>query len=126
MSSNVTAADEFYLGEDKVLRVTVYTTAAKDACADVSGFALSWKLARAPGQTAVLTKTSGGGGITISGAFNASPASNTQRINVALDDTDTDTLDATNWYHELKRTDAGSEEIILQGRCFLLAPVHLS
>lgn len=121
MAADITAADKWYAGEDKTLRFTIYTDDTEATCEDVSGFTLSWKLTTKPGATALLTKTG-----TVSGTFNATPASNTQRVTVSIADTDTDALTATTYYHELKRTDAGNEAVLAQGRATLLKPVHSS
>ena len=120
-AANITADDKFYRGEDKVLRFTIYTDDTEAVCQDVAGFALSWKLTTRPGATALVTKTP-----TIAGTFNSSPGSNAQRVTVTVDDTDTDGLTPTTYYHELKRTDAGNEAVLAQGRLQLLPAVHSS
>lgn len=127
MTANITRDEKWYLGEDKVLRFAVYEDNTLATPIDVAAFALSWKLTTRPGATATLTKTTAvSGGITVTGVFNATPALNTQRVLVAVDDTDTDALEATTWWHELKRTDAGLEGVIVDGTAQLLQPVHLS
>lgn len=121
MPANITADDKFYVGEDKTLRFTIYTDDTETTCQDVTGFTISWKLASRPGATALLTKSG-----VVSGTFNASPSVNTQRVTVSVADTDTDGLTATTYYHELKRTDAGNEAVLAQGRLQLLPAVHSS
>jgi hypothetical protein len=125
IEANITRDDGFYLGEDKRLRVTIYTSPAKTECVDVGAFAMSYKMAQKPGQAAVVTKTTGAG-ISVGGVFNSSPALNTQVVEIALDDVDTDAIAAQTWYHELKRTDNNLEGILFQGRAALLAPLHTS
>lgn len=126
LEANITADDKFFVGEDKKIRLPVYADAALTTMQDVSGFALSWKLVTAPGQAALITKTSGAG-IAVTGVFNASPSLNTQRVEITIDDTDTDGLSAAaSYYHELKRTDAGLEAVLMHGRVRLKARVHLT
>lgn len=131
LDAPITADDRWHVGEDKTLSFVIYTDSTKTVVRDVTGFALSWKLATAPGQAALLTKATGGSGITISGVFNADPDVNTQVVDVAIADTDTQpdagsALPASTYYHELKRTDAGLEAVLAQGRVRLLSSVHLS
>jgi hypothetical protein len=123
---DITTTDLWFRGEDKRLQFVNYASGAKAAVLDASGYALSWQLSTAPGQTPIITKTTGGGGITVSGIFNADPALNTQVIEVAVADTDTDGLTEINNWHELKRTDAGLEGVITHGKAAILVPVHLS
>lgn len=125
LRSDITGDALWFRGEDKKLQFTLYTSAAQTAIVDASGFALSWKLAIAPGAAALVTKTSGSG-ISVSGAFNADPDLNTQVVEVTIDDTDTDGLSSLAFWHELKRTDAGLEAVLVHGRVTLLAPVHTS
>ena len=89
----------------------------------MSGWALSWQLTTKPGVAAVVTKTTPSD-VSITGTFNASPALNTQRIIVTLLDDDTAGLPATTYWHELKRTDAGLEEVLAHGSLALQQPVH--
>ena len=91
---------------------------------DITGFALSWTLRKRVTDTvAVLTKTTGSG-ITIAGVYNVVPATNLQRATVAIADDETALIPAGLYYHELKRTDPGSEAILAQGRAILRAAVH--
>lgn len=93
---------------------------------DVSTWALSWMLktdANLADSAASLTKTTVSG-IAISGVYNATPASNTQRAVVTIADTDTTSLIAGNYAWELKRTDAGSETVLAYGTITLIRSVH--
>lgn len=125
LRSDITGDALWFRGEDKKLQITLYADAGRTTIVDASGFALSWRLASAPGAAALVTKTSGSG-INVSGAFNADPTLNAQVVEVAIDDTDTDGLTALAFWHELKRTDAGLEAVLVHGRVTLLAPVHIS
>jgi hypothetical protein len=122
---DITANDLWFRGEDKRVRLTVYTSQAKTAILDVSGFALSWQLAPKIGGAPTVTKTTVDG-ISIVGIFNADPTLNTQYIEVAIADTDTDGQQRLDGWHELKRTDAGLEGVLVHGKATLLAPVHAS
>lgn len=124
--SPVSRDDKVFLGVDLKLSLTIYADAAQTTCQDVSGWALSWKLVSKAGTTpALLTKTSGSG-IAVTGAFNATPSVNTQRVEVTLDDVDTDALTPGTKWHELKRTDAGLESVLAFGPFYLHQPAHLS
>lgn len=121
---NITRDEGWFLGEDKRLSVAVYADRDRTVPLNVTGMAMSWKLATAAGVAAAVTKTTGGGGIAITGVFNADPALNSQRVEVTVDDNETDALAATTWWHELKRTDPGLEAILVHGSVVLLGPVH--
>jgi hypothetical protein len=93
---------------------------------DVSTWAISWMLktdSNVADASASLTKTTSSG-ITITGTFNTVPATNTQRVVVAIDDTDTTSLIAGGYVWELKRTDAGSETVLAYGNLTLIRSVH--
>ncbi len=126
LDAPVTRDERVFLGEDRKLRFAIYADAAQTTMKDVSGWTLSWKLTTKPGAAALLTKTSPSGGIAITGAFNATPALNTQRIEVTIDDTDTDGLAAGTKWHELKRTDGSLETVLAHGTFYLHQPVHLT
>lgn len=130
--SDITRDHRWHVGEDKKLRFTIYADAQQTACVDVSGFAVSWKLGTAAGTTGTvsITKTSGNG-IGVAGVFNADPALNTQVIEVTVDDVDTqppsgDGVAPGTYYHELKRTDEGLEQILAKGTVTLLPAIHAS
>lgn len=122
----VTRDDRVFLGEDRKIKFAIYADTTQTTIQDVSGWALSWKLVSKAGDaTALLTKTTSGG-IAITGVFNASPSVNTQRIEVTIDDVDTDALTPGTKWHELKRTDAGLESVLAFGTFYLHQPAHLS
>lgn len=128
LKATIGDADGWYVGEDKQLSYTVYTTNAKTVIQDVTGWALSWKLRkkRADADPAILSKATGGSGITITGTFNSDPAVNTQRVVVTIADTDTDALTPLGYWHELKRTTDGQETILAEGLAVLKQAVHRS
>jgi hypothetical protein len=116
---------EYWLGTDKIYDFTVYTSSAKTAIRDVTGYTTSFKvktLLSDADSSAILTASG-----TVSGVFNSSPSVNTQKISVTLVDTDTDTeITPKVAYWELKRTDAGSEATLAFGRINLRRAVHIS
>lgn len=112
---------KIYQGEDKKLRFVVFANEAQTLCEDVTSFTFSWKLMGPSGV--VITKTSGSG-IAVVGVFNSNPNLNTQKVEVSIDDTDTDLLAPIVYLHELKRTNAGVENLIAQGDLPLENAVH--
>ena len=90
---------------------------------NITGWTLSWMLKRRLSDldaNALLTKTP-----VISGSYSATIALNTQRATVTVADTDTDAFVArTDYRHELKRTDAGSESVLAYGTAVLKRGVH--
>lgn len=129
---NITATHKFYLGEDKVIDLTIF---GQDGVTplDVAGLPLEWNLKKRdkdldPG---IITKgiTAGGvsTGITIVGVYNVVPATNTQKVRLTFASAETDpdvtpllgtpyTLKAAVAYrHSLKRKDAGNEGILTDG-----------
>jgi hypothetical protein len=134
------AEGKFFQGEDKtftfeILDTVVLDTATLDSdgnpaitsatAVDVTGWALSWilRIGQNTADPALLTKTVGSG-IAITGVYNSVRATNTQRVVVTLDDLDTydDTVSPTveltapkDYAYSLKRTDAGSETVLVWG-----------
>lgn len=118
--ANVTASDRFFVGEDKVLNFTVYQSDGVTP-QDVATWALQWVLRKTEKSTSALIDKTTGAGVTITGVYNVSPALNTQKVVVAIADTDTDALNPNVTYrHALKRTDAGSETVLAFGDFILL------
>jgi hypothetical protein len=115
--SDITAAHEWFAGEDKELHFTPLDRAGVPV--DVTGWALEWALRHhASDADAVLSKTTSTG-ISLSGTYNADPDVNTQRVVVAITSADTDPLEAAIYKHGLKRTDAGSESVLTYGDAWL-------
>lgn len=115
---------EYWLGTDKEYDFTVYTTSAKTAIRDATSFTTSFIVKRdvADADVAAVITASG----TVSGVFDAAPGTNTQKIAVTLVDTDTDTeVPACLAYWELKRTNAGSEEVLAFGTIHLRRAGHV-
>lgn len=119
--SNIPASAHLFAGEDKVLSYEVFA-ADGVTMENVAAFSLRWELRRCtPAATSVITKTTGNGdGITITGTYNSNRATNTQRVLVALTDTDTESLTAGRYNCALKRMDAGLEAVLSHGTVELL------
>ena len=117
------AKDQPIVGDDALFQGTDFTypftikNGAETACIDITGWALSWMVKRNKSDadlSAVLSKTTVLG-IVISGSFNATPSVNTQVATVTVDDTDTIAIPEGQYWHELKRTDAGLETVLAFG-----------
>ncbi len=111
-------SDDFYTGEDKTLTFTIYQADGVTA-QNITGWSLSYTWKRNMGDAdsaAVLVKT------TSAGIALTTPASGICTVTVA--DTDTDAMTAHTYWHELKRTDAGSETVLTTGTVVLQQAVH--
>lgn len=109
--SPVVITDNFFIGEDRVLRFTVVD--ADGVAVNITGWALEWVLRVVPASTAAsLTKTTGGGGITItSGAGGI--------CEVAIADADTINLGEDRYFYTLRRSDSGNEVVLAFGEFWL-------
>jgi hypothetical protein len=108
---------ELFRGEDKTLELEVLQSGedADDTAAtpeNIAGWAIQFivRLKDDSSGDPVLTKTA-----TVSGSYNATRASNTQRAVVTLTDTDMDALVPRIYRHSWKRTDDGSETVLAYG-----------
>ena len=124
--SNIAATDHLFAGEDKTLSYEVFAAGSTTVMENVTGFALQWTMTL--GSKNVLTKTTSvvvpnPGGITITGVYNAVRATNTQRVLIAIADTDTEALAAGRYQCALKRLDGGLEAILSHGYAELQAAV---
>lgn len=96
-----------FVGEDKTLTLTLKNYSNTD----MSGWAVLFVVRPTVGSsTTTLSKTA-----TISGSYNATPASNSQVATVTLTDTDL-SITAKTYYHSWKRTDDGSETVLCEGK----------
>ena len=124
---NIAASNEFFVGEDKTIKFEIFSTDGS-AMENVSGWTMTWILKKVhvsrrhhyASGTASVTLTTGGGEITITGTFNSSRSSNTQRVVVAVADTATASLEPGTYTHALKRMDAGEETVLSFGTVELL------
>ena len=132
--SPITRDDEWFTNEAKTVSFEVLDADPEENAAaapvDVSAFAMSWKLIDWNEQTdrnrskktaaELLSRATGGGGITVTGAFNATRSLNTQRVEVAVTAALTQDIegDRERW-HELRRTDGGAEAVLAYGPAYL-------
>lgn len=117
---NIENDDDWFIGCDYELPVTIYTTRAHTATQDITGWALSFMVKRRPTDAdanAVIIKTTGGSGIALT-----TPGSGLLTVTIA--DTDTDTLAADTYWFEVRRTDAGFETVLTHGTAVLRQAVH--
>lgn len=114
LEQTIAEDDHFFAGEDKELVFTIYTTDEQTACLDVSGFALRWRLRSADDKPVIIEKTTAAG-ITISGVFNATPASNTQVVTVTVPKAATESLNSGVYRQSLARTDTGFATVLTFG-----------
>jgi hypothetical protein len=121
------AADRFFQGEDKILRISVYEVDGVTP-KDVTGKTLSYVLQKTAKSSTPLPgfpKTTADD-VSITGVFNVNPSTNTQKVEVEFFDEDTDELNAKEYYHELKDMTDGAEIVLMKGTFTLTqsAPVH--
>lgn len=126
--SSISTTAHFFAGEDKILSYEVFTAGSTTTMENVATFSLQWDLRktqegadpyRAQGAV-VLTKATGGSGITITGTHNAVRATNTQRVLVTIADVDTESLPGGRYVCALKRMDSGLESVLSHGIVELL------
>jgi len=120
---NITAADKFFLGEDKVIDAIIYGPDNVTPL-DVSGMVLEWNMRqtdKAP-DPAIITKGLSSG-LSVIGIYDVVPGVNTQRVRTTFASADTDPLVTVNYTlragfayrHSLKRMDPGNEGILYYG-----------
>jgi hypothetical protein len=101
--ANITAADGFFIGEDKSL---VYTITAGGASVNISGWTIQWALSATQGGAPVLTKT----------ASLTTPTSGICTVVLASADTlSLNTATTTDYFYRLRRTDTGSRSELAYG-----------
>ena len=116
---NISPADDFFTGEDKTLPITIYQANGTTA-QNITGWNLSWLVKRKRldlDVAAVVTK------VTPTGITLTTPLSGLCTVTVTDEDIATLSAD-TLYYHELKRTDVGSETVLTFGTFRLRQAVH--
>jgi hypothetical protein len=116
-----------FINEDRSIPCTILNKAQTTAL-DITSWTLSWLVKRRESDvdaSALVTKTTASG-IAISGSFNPDPDVNTQVATISVADTDTVSLSPGLYYHELKRTDAGAETVLITGRIKFMRSLHIS
>jgi hypothetical protein len=123
LKMDIVQDDRFFMNSD--YEIDCYIKQADQTTAqDVSGWSLSWMLKKRESDadaSAVITKTTAGGGITIENG----PLG---YVRVLIADTDTQAVGirAGVYMHELKRTDAGLEAPVIKGMAVLRPSLHLT
>lgn len=129
VTQNIGADKKWFIGEDKILEFEPLMDDGKaidDATKgveDVSTWALAfWLSKKVTDETPIFEKRVGTG-ISVVGIYNASRASNTQRIRVVIEDTDTESatfvLKAGTYPYAVKRILAGGDAILVDGTAVL-------
>lgn len=120
------------IGDDRILSFTIFEqeglevdenqNVVSGTVKDITGYELIFvvRTTDTTPRAELITKATGGSGITISGVFNADPDINTQRIEIDIEDTDTwtsssDFLKPGKYRYALKRTDEGTETTLAYG-----------
>lgn len=98
-----------FVGEDKILELEVLDPQGLPI--DIGGMVILFDVRKADAaSTAILSRTA-----VIIGAYSPVRASNTQRAQVVLTDTELNTVKAIKYRHSWKRMDDGSETVIAWG-----------
>lgn len=124
-TDHVIKEDGWFTGEDKIIAITVYVQGTTQAAIKaglateqvITGWALVWRLKRNkedPDSEALITRTTDDG-ITIDSTWNAF-------VSIAAEQTEN--LEEGNYYGELKRSDAGANATLSDGRYYLNRSVH--
>lgn len=110
-----TSEEGLYIGADHVVEMVVYANKAKTTVKEITGWTIVLDIR--PKDTSSATKLMKTG--TVSGTFNATPASNTQKVSFTLTDDDLAstvfTGDDPVLRYSIKRTDSGSEQPLRYG-----------
>lgn len=112
--SPIRKSDNWFIGEDKVLQFTIDDGGDPPLAVDITTFTLTFTLRSClnfPPDAPDLTKTSPAG-ITIHDGPNGI-------ARVLIDDVDTDAFEPGRYFYELKRTNAGFEQVLAFGEAIL-------
>lgn len=111
---DITPDDLWFKDEDKVLPFTIYQ-ADGTTRQDITGWSLEWTVRDgASYPSPLILKTTGGAGITLTTPLQGEGE-------IAIADTDTASMSPGKYWHRLKRTTAGSEQVEVHGEAYLLA-----
>lgn len=123
---NITPADKFFMGEDKVVEFTILGLDDVTPL-ELDGIPLEWSMRKTDkaGDPAILSSTTGIE-LSLVGVYSSNPATNTQRVRLTFVPADTRTLKPNVSYrHSLKRTDTNNNNILSYGSItFLQATEH--
>lgn len=119
----IETALEYFLGTDTAFDFTIYTSKSRSQIRDISSYTLNFMIKRNKSDADGSALFSGSA--TVTGTFNADPATNTQKATAQIADTDLPVSTTAGQVHwELKRTDAGAESVLAFGPMLLRRPVH--
>lgn len=114
---NITLADNFFLGEDKVIEFTIFGNDNATPL-ELGGIPLEWNMRKTDkaDDPAILSSASGIE-LTLVGVYSSNPAINTQRVRLTFVPADTQTGIKPNlpYRHSLKRKDLGNNNILSFG-----------
>lgn len=110
---DISADADFFIGTDQPIEIDV-TQSDESTPQTMTGWALTWELKDSPSSSAHISKTVGVG-ISIGNGSGTD-----DRVTITVTDTDTEPLEAGLYYHQLRRTDAGSERILSFGTVALM------
>jgi hypothetical protein len=118
---DITEEDRFFTNADKLLQFHIFQADGVTA-QNITGWALSWVLKRRhkdADASALVTKTTGGGTISLTAPL-------TGDCELTVTDENTALMQSGLYWHELKRTDAGAETPLLEGTVVLLQSLHIT
>lgn len=118
---DITEADRFFTNADKVIKFKIYQADGVTP-QNITGWAMSWLLKRRltdADSAALVTKTTGAGTITLTTPL-------TGDCELTVTDENTATVASGFYVHELKRTDAGAETPLCEGKARLRQSLHLT
>ena len=105
----ITLDDHWFAGEDKTFVFDIVD--ANGAAQVMTGWAIEWVLRRsAASSTATLTKNTSGGTVALSNGSGTN-----DRATVTVTDDDTLNLVTGTYEYAMRRTDAGSEQVLAYG-----------
>lgn len=108
--SPITLSHNWFRGQDDIFEYSIVD--ADGAAVNITSWALEWVMRESESaSTAALTKTTAAGITITNGAGGV--------LQVAISDTDTLTLEPRTYVYALRRTDAGSEQILAFGDAVL-------
>jgi len=119
--SNIPVTSHFFAGEDKILSYEVFSEDGV-TMEDVTAFQMEWSLRNIVAgkdpfrfQGSIIFTKSTTDVITVTGAYNSSRGTNTQRVLVPIYDIDTENMTGGRYVCSLKRMDAGLEAVLSHG-----------
>jgi hypothetical protein len=119
IKSDITGADLWFTGEDKILEFEVLSADGTTA-EDVSSWTLQWVVRKTVDSPNTLILKEALTGLAVVGVYNSIKSVNTQRVRITITAEDTEKLAAAAYPHALKRTDDNGETILAYGTLTLL------